>query len=1489
LTVPTISGFPIRIAINGSAIVDLGFKGNVDLRKAISRPRTFKLDGELKASAAVEITGSLTLDATVTKIGLRMRNTASAGASLKGRVGVDKGRKFKFEIDTPTDSVQVFEARSRFSTIFGSREKRRPSVAKDERTKAEFCTGRNVDEIFGLELCAEAQSPISSMRSNYAEFLLNGPARISATLYKTDSHKKYHISAGLTQSKKNKLFQVHIDTPGSKVNRKLGLDATVNIPKQEVNAIAVLPWRRTSVNVTLVGRHGLYLASGRILTSEARDLYAYAAELRTVAERTKTKMQMKASFLIPKRRDPGLDLEGAITVHGTFPHLKYITVDLALAGLAKTKTSLKGKLASYSQEKIVKLDFVHKNRRYSFHLINKLTTYPRRGTTIDSYVDIETPQGRVLRLINALNWKKQDSLKLQTHLELVELMKKLQLHVSLSRSSKRRRLGYDADIWIKCPPLSAKFKGQVRVPSQKLITSQFSLAYLIPKVAKNQIHLKSKFQRKNRKSQKTKGVFTKDELDLHIRYGNYHKDKRNQIFLGAEITKQLRGVHKATLSYMLKALIPALNMTSILSGKHHHTKKTLESSFVFHDKSLEKMAATVKIENLSKRLKKYKGDLDFFWDGKEYSLKTFLDQKTIWILIYRITLIRQGVMTHDILTQVQTSKFKAQTLKSQIYAEGYGRSTFETSIIAQSRKFQFSGKMASFRNGVHNTTYGFHVETIRPRNLQSIKVGSEVFYPGRRLTMKMTGSNKPEKKGGHLEINLNAARTACGSRCLITVKSLMIKKKSGETERVWTKFDVSTPLNKFSKFSNVGLHTLQATNSSHNYFDGHIYWGEQRKKGVSGSLKVKKPLRWDSINADLIVKTQSTAYQVIEANISHTLSPEMVSLLNAFLGLDGANVSSVKEEGKAIWQNGDARDIKFFTEFDSNLKAFSKRLSLNVDHYYDEARVKSMGRVTHDKDVYSCDVNANVVAPHGLRDVQSFGDILIKSPSNTISATWDHKNSLEASKSLLKSNWNSDHVIVLLHGKQQGWGSPVDPGNKSLSSTLTFERTSDFLKNVTVLLDHEQGQTWFKNRIEVIEGAQNVESTDGNKDNQDSLALSELNASWYNASAEVNYEMKTSKWKNLVLCKGGANFTSLPYNIEASVAWTPNQTISALGSITSLQWDDFELQMDIQTPFQEFANATVTLQSQWLKEEGNFSIKSTAEVYNDEGDSKNISMDARLVSTDDACNVDICLLSPFEGFRNVTLTGFYRGQDLEFFETYANIMFDQSSRFVTELNIDGVTSNNFRLSADVAKSMTPGRWVSNSNVTIEHKSNSKGSEYETNTNFKVSPGTVALHNKFSIASPNKMAYSLYLKTPLKDYQHVGTDMGYEYGIQNFTAHAKVASRHLQMEGKIERKDSESGKAFRSLLNLTSPYTDTVSHDLVLMHDKEGFEMKCALDTFFEDFRGFLVHGAYFKKPRSYCKHDMGTKLTIHEAKQDRIVLPSQPDRQESFVLGQFGV
>ena len=67
--------------------------------------------------------------------------------------------------------VVSFQNRSKFFTVHGDREKRKESLAKDERVRSKLCTGKKMAVIFGLELCTESQTPISSLQVSMSPFL----------------------------------------------------------------------------------------------------------------------------------------------------------------------------------------------------------------------------------------------------------------------------------------------------------------------------------------------------------------------------------------------------------------------------------------------------------------------------------------------------------------------------------------------------------------------------------------------------------------------------------------------------------------------------------------------------------------------------------------------------------------------------------------------------------------------------------------------------------------------------------------------------------------------------------------------------------------------------------------------------------------------------------------------------------------------------------------------------------------------------------------------------------------------------------------------------------------------------------------------------------------------------------------------------------------------------------------------------------------------
>jgi hypothetical protein len=48
VVIPTISGFPLNISVDGSATIDLQASGKMDLRQFSSNPRSVSINGKIK-------------------------------------------------------------------------------------------------------------------------------------------------------------------------------------------------------------------------------------------------------------------------------------------------------------------------------------------------------------------------------------------------------------------------------------------------------------------------------------------------------------------------------------------------------------------------------------------------------------------------------------------------------------------------------------------------------------------------------------------------------------------------------------------------------------------------------------------------------------------------------------------------------------------------------------------------------------------------------------------------------------------------------------------------------------------------------------------------------------------------------------------------------------------------------------------------------------------------------------------------------------------------------------------------------------------------------------------------------------------------------------------------------------------------------------------------------------------------------------------------
>ncbi|XP_054710208.1 apolipophorins-like [Uloborus diversus] len=222
-TVPMTSGLPLRIAVNGTASVNLKIGGKFDVKSM----QHVDVLGNIEPSGAIEIASLLTVDAgTAARSGLRVVGTMHSSTVLNGRVEVRNGEVAKVQLNMPRDRIDVFNMQSKVYLLHGTNEKEQKADKKDGAVM-KSCSGNTISTIFGVKFCSELQLP--PYKPNSPLHPVNGPASFSLYILKTDqSLKSYDFDAMWRNDGKNINGMISLNTPQSEIDRDVKMEISLN-------------------------------------------------------------------------------------------------------------------------------------------------------------------------------------------------------------------------------------------------------------------------------------------------------------------------------------------------------------------------------------------------------------------------------------------------------------------------------------------------------------------------------------------------------------------------------------------------------------------------------------------------------------------------------------------------------------------------------------------------------------------------------------------------------------------------------------------------------------------------------------------------------------------------------------------------------------------------------------------------------------------------------------------------------------------------------------------------------------------------------------------------------------------------------------------------------------------------------------------------------------------------------------------------------------
>jgi len=247
---PTSLGFPLRLAVEGSANIQVKAEANIDLRQIINNPEKGEIKAKLIPSVNVEVSGRLTLDALVVENGLKLVSTlySSTGGDL--RATWDKASGFDVKFGLPVQEQKLISANHEI--VFVTREQGGRQVdqpLKFTQVKDFSICLDQLSPFIGLTFCAEVNGPnLEGSQIPVLPFPLAGDAKVAVTI-ENDDVSEFHIRHAYNQAHGDFV----VETIGKNGQKKVVLDIQGEYsPERYIKAVFTSPTKTALAEARIV-------------------------------------------------------------------------------------------------------------------------------------------------------------------------------------------------------------------------------------------------------------------------------------------------------------------------------------------------------------------------------------------------------------------------------------------------------------------------------------------------------------------------------------------------------------------------------------------------------------------------------------------------------------------------------------------------------------------------------------------------------------------------------------------------------------------------------------------------------------------------------------------------------------------------------------------------------------------------------------------------------------------------------------------------------------------------------------------------------------------------------------------------------------------------------------------------------------------------------------------------------------------------------------
>jgi hypothetical protein len=345
--IPTCIGFPLKLACNGSATVGFKLNGHASIKDMFSL-NSVDIEGTVVPSAAIEFTGTMAVDATITKAGIRLVSTLHTNMYMSGKVKIQGGDLVDLQLNVPHEKTELLNVASQLFVLHRDKMVESKGI-EDNVENYTLCSTDSVSSLIGMKPCIELTYVNSSLHPSAPYFPLTGPFRFHLDVTKTDTFNAYELifrrQNEISTSKSGTSMIFNFDTPGSKVDRKLSVQYVLDKTNSAAKANIETPFIKVTASGKMENSDTLKSLDATI-TLNNQELITTRVGYKRI--RSGFTGRYEPFFALSYRNQLIADITGKVNYIEGFIY----SADLAIKGLSKEPITLSGNVILFSSSSV---------------------------------------------------------------------------------------------------------------------------------------------------------------------------------------------------------------------------------------------------------------------------------------------------------------------------------------------------------------------------------------------------------------------------------------------------------------------------------------------------------------------------------------------------------------------------------------------------------------------------------------------------------------------------------------------------------------------------------------------------------------------------------------------------------------------------------------------------------------------------------------------------------------------------------------------------------------------------------------------------------------------------------------------------------------------------------------------------------------------------------------------------------------------------------